>query len=175
MSFVLQQKHHTYINYDVNRLANVWVLNSVQEAIFHEILPSSKYFRQMVSLPVRWNLTEVLFYLDTGLALSKSDLKSQKKLIWLQSKLSPKQRFRISLFLSSNSQTKRWLFFLRPYGYLIRKQTASIVYTPTSWALEESIHFQVFCVICRIPIKCQDQMTCYQKTHPSTLSKIVNV
>ena len=32
----------------------------------------------MVSLPVRWNLTEVLFYLDTGLALSKSDLKSQK-------------------------------------------------------------------------------------------------
>ena len=33
----------------------------------------------MVSLPVRWNLTEVLFYLDTGLALSKSDLKSQKK------------------------------------------------------------------------------------------------
>ena len=28
MSYVLQQKHHTYINYDVNRLANVWVLNS---------------------------------------------------------------------------------------------------------------------------------------------------
>ena len=71
---------------------------SVQEAIFHEISPSSKYFRQMASLPVRWNLTEVLFYLDTGLALSKSDLKSQKQLIWLQSKLSPKQRFRISYF-----------------------------------------------------------------------------
>ena len=32
----------------------------------------------MVSLPVRRNLTEVLFNLDTGLALSKSDLKSQK-------------------------------------------------------------------------------------------------
>ena len=28
MSYVLQQKHHTYINYDVNRLANVWVLSS---------------------------------------------------------------------------------------------------------------------------------------------------
>ena len=28
MSYVLQQKHHTYINYDVNRLGNVWVLNS---------------------------------------------------------------------------------------------------------------------------------------------------
>ena len=51
---------------------------SVQEGIFHEISPSSKYFRQMVSLPVRRNLAEVLFNLDTGLALSKSDLKSQK-------------------------------------------------------------------------------------------------
>ena len=28
MSYVLQQKHHSYINYDVNRLANIWVLNS---------------------------------------------------------------------------------------------------------------------------------------------------
>ena len=28
MSYVLQQKHHTYINYDVNRLANVWLDNS---------------------------------------------------------------------------------------------------------------------------------------------------
>ena len=29
MSYVRQQKHHTYINYDVNRLANVWVLEIV--------------------------------------------------------------------------------------------------------------------------------------------------
>ena len=28
MSYVLQQKHHTYINYDVNRLANVCLDNS---------------------------------------------------------------------------------------------------------------------------------------------------
>ena len=149
----------------------------VQEAIFHEILPSIKYLRQMVSLPVRRTLTEVLFYLDTGLALPKSDLKSQTKpahLIAVEAQ--SKTEVSYFLFLSSNSQTKRWLFFLRPYGYLIRKQTASRVYTPTSWALEESIHFQVFfCVICRIPIKCQDQMICYQKTHPSTLPKIVNV
>ena len=30
MSYILQQKHHTYIKYDVNRLANAWVLNSWQ-------------------------------------------------------------------------------------------------------------------------------------------------
>ena len=29
MSYVLQQKRHTYINYDVNRLVNVWLLKSV--------------------------------------------------------------------------------------------------------------------------------------------------
>ena len=28
MSYVLQQKHHTYVNYDVNRLANVCLDNS---------------------------------------------------------------------------------------------------------------------------------------------------
>ena len=28
MSYILQQKHHTYINYDVNHLANVWLHNS---------------------------------------------------------------------------------------------------------------------------------------------------
>ena len=28
MSYVLQQNRHTYINYDVNRLVNVWVFNS---------------------------------------------------------------------------------------------------------------------------------------------------
>ena len=28
MSYILQQKHHMYINYDVNRLANVWLHNS---------------------------------------------------------------------------------------------------------------------------------------------------
>ena len=32
MSYVLQQKRHTYINYDVNRLVNVWVLNSDKRA-----------------------------------------------------------------------------------------------------------------------------------------------
>ena len=36
MSYVLQQKHHTYFNYDVNRLANVWVLNS---EIMFQIFP----------------------------------------------------------------------------------------------------------------------------------------
>ena len=83
---------------------------SVQEAIFHEISPSSKYFRQMVSLPVRWNLTEVLFYLDTGLALSKSDLKSQKTAHLIAVEAQSKTEVSYFLLLSSNSQTKRWLF-----------------------------------------------------------------
>ena len=38
MSYVLQQKHHTYINYDVNRLANVWVLISGNIDYFRSLM-----------------------------------------------------------------------------------------------------------------------------------------
>ena len=31
MPYVLQQKRHMYINYDINRLVNVWLLKSVQK------------------------------------------------------------------------------------------------------------------------------------------------
>ena len=36
MSYILQQKHHTYINYDVNRLANVCLDNSAYNLLIQD-------------------------------------------------------------------------------------------------------------------------------------------
>ena len=52
MSYVLQQKRHTYIKYDVNRLANVCLLKSVSGSIF---LLSRRVSFHVTS--VMWNYT----------------------------------------------------------------------------------------------------------------------
>ena len=51
MSYVLQQKHNTYINYDVNRLANICLDNSAflytlgnYSALSFQVLPTLGYY-----------------------------------------------------------------------------------------------------------------------------------